>query len=275
MGAQILRFDQPVTQVPVTTKAHLDALLTMEPREWASDYTGAWLSTRALLVTVVEIPPGSRQDPAYRMGTDVGSLRVSVLAGGGLTSLDGSSTPCNASKAVDSGSWGDVVCNGGLFVHSATVLVVAFSLPATLASTSAPEWYTLLVSTSPTFPPNATSVTTVSATQGASFLFASPTSLAASSLRYLVHSLVPGTVVYARVAASVPTLPAQVSQDLPRAVEGLAWPLGGAGGCSCSSVQAGTGCVDVAGEPGEPQGLAPTGPAIGGCWARVCGGGAG
>ena len=48
----LLMFDQPVKQLPVASKADLDALLYFDPSAWALDYTGQWLDLSMLLITV-------------------------------------------------------------------------------------------------------------------------------------------------------------------------------------------------------------------------------
>jgi hypothetical protein len=176
-----------------------------------------------------------------------------VLAGGNLTSLDGTSTPCNSSALLTSGSWGDVVCDGGLYVYSQTALVAAFSPPVN--ATYVPTAYTLYASPLGNFNPRSTMASAVLASSNDT-TFAVPLGFPPDSLRFYLPV---AALSYVWVAASVPPLPAEVSQDLPRAVQPLIWPLGGPGSCTCGSIAGGAGCGDT---PGIPQGLAPAGPVI-------------
>lgn len=242
------------------SKAALDNLLAFDPQEWATDYSGTWLTSMALLVDVVSVSGSSRSDPNFRQRTRVGSLAVTVLPTGNLTSLDGTSAPSGASTVVSHGSWGDVVCDGGLYVYSHTALVAAFMPP--VSTTAAPSEYLVTVATTQAFAPNASSVVKVGATQGSLPLLASPPWVPGAALRFLLPDLQPDTPVFVRVAALVPALPVFVSRDLWRAVAPVAWPLGGDGGCSCSDATSGPGCGS---SPGAGQGLAPTRPLIGVC----------
>jgi hypothetical protein len=250
---QLLRFDQPVAPVPVGSKVALDALLSFNPPTWATSYNGSWVGHAALLVTVLTVPAGSRADPTARASTAVGALSITVLAGGNLTSLDGTSTPCNSSALLTSGSWGDVVCDGGLYVYSHTALVAAFSPPVN--ATYVPATYMLYVSPSQILSPQRLPIVSVLSSDNDTTI-SIPASLPSRSLRYFI---LVSALSHVWVAASVPPLPAEVSQDLPRAVQPLIWPLGGPGSCTCGSIAAGAGCGDT---PGIPQGLAPAGPVI-------------
>ncbi len=242
-----------MSPVPVGNKTALDAVLAFEPRDWAQDYSGTWLSTLALLVTAVAIPATQRADPGYRTATAVGSLRVSILPSGNLTSLDGTSAPSNASAVVAQGSWGDVVCDGGLFVYSSEALVAAWAPPPT--ATSPVAGYTVTLSTSAT---NTTLYTIdVNATQAAQL--ASLPLPPSQSARMMLPALAADVPINVHVAVWVPELPLAASHNLPRTVSPLAWPLGGQGGCGCATAMAGDGCGDVA---GAPQVLAPSGPVI-------------
>jgi hypothetical protein len=258
---QLLRFDQPVAQVPVASKAALDVLLAFDPPGWATNYSGSWLTSMALLVTVLSVPDSNRSDPVFRRRVDVGSLAVAVRPEGNLTSMDGTSTPSSASTVLAHGSWGDVVCDGALYVYSHTALVAAFTPP--VSSAAAPSAYSLMVfpGTASAFnTSSALSVMAVGAAQGSPALLASPPWVSGTALRFLLPALQADVPVSVRVAASVPALPSFVSRDLPRAVAPVAWPLGGEGGCSCSSSVSGTGCGST---PGAGQSLSPTRPAIG------------
>lgn len=245
--------------VPIGSKAQVDALLAFDPPAWATDYNGTWLTTSSLLVTALGVSGSVRSDPVLRKAVAVGSMRVSVRPGANLTSLDRSSPPSNASCVVADGSWGDVVCDGGLYVYSRSAVVAAFSAPVN--ATYVPSGYTLTVSTSPTFPAWSTWTMGVSATQS-ELAVVLPKRFAPLSLRYRI-SFAPGAQLFVRVAASVPALPAQVARDLPQVVQPVSWPVDG---CLCASVQSGSGCGDVA---GVPEGLMPGDPVIGtsrGAW---------
>ncbi len=249
----------------------MDRLLVFQPAGWADNYTGTWLSPLLLLVTVASVPTPARVDPDLPYAAAVGSLRVSVRPSGGLTSEDGSSPPSNASTVVTSGSWGDVVCDGGLHVYSHNAVVVAFLPPAGAPYT--PINYTLTVSTSPTFPsgPATRSVSVLASDSASGSDIVLPTEAPESSLRYVVSSLTPGEPVYVRVAAAVPPLPVEVTQVLPREVAPVAWPIGSSGGCSCAVVVTGLDCGDA---PGIGQSMTPSRPVIGAVscgFMRTCG----
>ena len=51
----IVQFNQPVRQVPIDTKAAIDAVVDFTPGNWAGNYTGQWLSLTALMITVTEL----------------------------------------------------------------------------------------------------------------------------------------------------------------------------------------------------------------------------
>jgi hypothetical protein len=261
---QLLRFDQPVAQVPVGTKAALDAVFAFDPADWAADYNGTWENTLTLLVTVVDVPAASRASSSLRSRTDVGRLRLMVRAAGGLTSLDGTSAPSTASTVLADGSWGGVVCDGALFVYSATAVVATFTPPVTAGYT--PATYTISVSTSLAFKPNDV-VISVNASDSATGLVGPASISSASSMRFVVPHLDPGVPVYMRVAASVPLLPDVVSRDLPRAVLPVGWPLGGPGGCTCTNATSASGCSSDG--HGVSQSLAPAGPLIGEDWLSL------
>ena len=105
----VLRFDTPCRQVPVASKSDLDALLRFSSPIGAA-YTGQWVVSgrfafAALLVTVTEPLPAATANVS---GAAVGTLRVSVLASAGLTSLDQSTAPSNTSTVIAMGTWGEV-----------------------------------------------------------------------------------------------------------------------------------------------------------------------
>ncbi len=118
-------------------------MLLWTPATWAIGYTGAWLDSFSLLVTVTNVSAAVSADPVSRAAVAVGALQVTVLVAGGLTSLDGTSAPSNDSTVVTGGSWGDVVCGGGVVVASHTALVVAFEPPAN--ASYVPAGYTIEV----------------------------------------------------------------------------------------------------------------------------------
>jgi hypothetical protein len=240
--ALLLRFDQPVVQVPVGNKTALDRLFTFQPSYWAGDYSGVWLSLSALLVTVRSLGPAVPSTPSLRASTAVGALQVSVVPEGGLTSFDGTSPPSNASSVVTSGSWGEPVCDGGLYVYSSKGLVAAFVAPVN--ASYAPEWYTIQVESAgvggaPTAP-----VVGLAAAPAAGVGLPAPAP--ANALRYLVQALEQGTPYSARVAPSVPQLPVEVVAVLPRPVPMVFTPLGGDGGCTCTALATGAGCAAAA-----------------------------
>ncbi len=228
--SQLLRFNQPVARVDVGNKVAVDQVLAFSPESWADNYTGTWLSSLLLLVTVTGVPPSVRTDPTLRAATAVGALRVTVRPSGELTSEDGSSAPSSASTLVTSGSWGDVVCDGSLHVYSQSAVVVAFLPPA--GATYTPANYTLTVSSSAAFPAGALTravpVSAADSVPGSGLVL--PSEAPAGCLRFVVPSLPPGEPVYVRVAAAVPSLPVEVTRALPRAVVSVAWPIGAPGG---------------------------------------------
>ncbi len=248
--ALLLRFNQPVQQadVPVGSKASLDALLAWTPSGWAENYTGAWFDATSLLVTVVAVGPGAAQSPGYRASTAVGALRVAVRASGNLVSLDKTSPPSNSSAVVNAGSWGDPVCDGGAHVYSATGAVVAFTAPMNASYT--PGAFHVQVSTSPAFSPGGlVAVLTVTRAQSESAL-ALPGAPGASTLRYLVPGLSPDVPYYVRVAPAVPDLPATVDAAVQARLP-LTYVAVGAhgsdGGCTCAALAVGAGCAGVSG----------------------------
>jgi hypothetical protein len=216
-----------------------------------------WLDALSLLVTATAVPAAAPD------GSRVGNLSVAVLPTGLLTSLDGTSVPSNSSTIVAAGSWGHVVCDAGAVVYSHTALAVAFETPPD-ASYVAPG-YTLQVSTSRDFPANA-STHTVLVTPGGSLAatVGLPPPWQPMALRYVVRELVSGTAYYVRVGAAPPTLPAEVTAILPRAVSVVFNAAGEPGaGCSCASVRAGTLCA--AAPTQTASAFTPRRPVIGTC----------
>jgi hypothetical protein len=238
--------------VPVASKAELDLLLSVEPSLWATNYSGRWLSNTSLLVTVVDVPLGRHLDPAAWVETAIGSMRISVLPSAGLVLQSGVSEPCNSTIVVTDGSWGDIVCDGELFVYSATSVVVALHPPVTAGYV--PAEYYLSVSRFPSFPLLATWALTMNASQSIQLPPTFPGASRSDTLRFLIR-LTPDLPVYVQVAVSPPVLPSIVAKDCPGAVQPLAWPIGGPGGCQC--------CGNNQTEfVGEAVGLAPSGPVI-------------
>jgi hypothetical protein len=189
-------------------------ILMWTPSSWASDYRGQWVDTLTLLVTAMSVPTTMRSHPSTRSAVAVGALRVAVLPSGNLTSLDGTSAASNATAVIDSGSWGDVVCGGGVVVYSHTALVVAFEPPAN--ASYVPASYTIQVATAASFPLDDPSTRTVVVSPAGSVTatVALPSPLSAGALRYLIPGLATGTPYFVRVGAAPPSLPVDVS--LPR-----------------------------------------------------------
>ncbi len=242
--------------MPVESKADLDVLLTFNPVDWATDYNGTWLTNMALLVTVLAVPAVSRSDPAFRGSTGVGTLRITVQAQGGLLASGGISLPSTATTLLTHGSWGDVVCDGGLYVFSSNAVVVAFSAPVN--ASYVPSSYTLSISRTSAFASRSTYAAVVAANKTEA-TFVLPARFTPSSLRFYLEYPQDANL-YVRASASPPFLPTLVTQDLPQAVPLVPWPIGGTGGCGCESVRSGAGCGD---SPGLSEGLAPKGPIIG------------
>ena len=68
---------------------------------------------------------------ASRAATAVGALTLTIKPTGGLTSYDGTSSPCNSTVTITSGSWGDAVCDLNVVGYSHTALFVSFRPPVT------------------------------------------------------------------------------------------------------------------------------------------------
>ncbi len=243
--AVLLRFNQPVAQVPVGSKSALDAVsarwpcnaglypcvnptthrlccacsppqvLAWSPSTWASSYSGQWVDTLTLMVTAVEVPATVRTDPSVRSAVAVGALRVTVLPSGNLTSLDGTSAASNATALVTAGSWGDVVCDGGVLVYSHTALAVAFEPPAN--APYVPASYTIQVATAASFPAGDPSTRTVvvSAATSAVGAVTLPSPFTSTTLRYVVPGLTTGVPHHVRVSVAPPTLPADLTLQRP------------------------------------------------------------
>jgi hypothetical protein len=243
--ALAVRFNQPVAQVPVSTKGDLDMLLVIEPRDWAEDYVGVWLDFMTLLVNVLSVGPAGMAIASHRADTGVGALRVTVRPGGNLTSFDGTSLPSNASSLVTAGSWGDPVCDGGLHVYSWSALVVSFVRPP--LSSYIPDNYTIQVLAGSSRTVTRTLVVTAGASNGGVGLPAVPP----TSLRYLLTGLDPGTSYTVRVGASVPPLPPALQALLPSQVPGTTVEIGNAEApvscsCMCGTLVSGGGCGSAA-----------------------------
>ena len=190
-------------------------LLQWTPSTWASDYLGQWLDSLTLLVTSTAVPAAVRADPGVRSAVAVGVLRVTVLPSGNLTSLDGTSTASNASAVVTAGSWGDVVCDGGVLVYSHTALAVAFEPPA--SASYVPASYTIQVASAANFSGDVSFTRTmvVSAATSATGAVALPSGLPGTALRYVVPGLTTGSAYYVRVGVAPPALPADVTLARP------------------------------------------------------------
>jgi hypothetical protein len=191
-------------------------VLSWSPPTWASDYSGQWVDTLTLLVTAIEVPVTAHTNPSVRNAVAVGALQVTVLPTGDLTSLDGTSAPSNASATVSAGSWGDVVCDGGVLVYSHTTLVVAFEPPAN--ASYVPTSYTIQVAIDAMFSANDSSTRTVvvAPASSAAGAVALPPPFSTTALRYIVPGLDTGVPYHVRVSVSPPVLP--VDLTLPRSV---------------------------------------------------------
>ncbi len=103
----VLRFDNPCKQLPVTTKANLDALFNFSA-PLGLDYTGAWVTSgwfkqSSVLITITQgLPAGTNA-----AGAAVGVLGVAVRPSAGLTSLDSTTAASNTSTLIAYGTWGD------------------------------------------------------------------------------------------------------------------------------------------------------------------------
>jgi hypothetical protein len=258
--ALALRFNQPVAQVSVATKADLDNVLAFDPWDWVEDYAGVWLDFTTLLVNVTRVTPTAAPNATHRAVTAVGRLRVTVLPTGSLTSFDGTSSPSNASSLVTDGSWGDPVCDAGLHVYSHRALVVAFQ-PSSIGSYVPDSFTVQLAPRDPGFATNATLtlVVTAAASNGSVGL---PIGVPATSLRYVIPGLTLGVPYIARVAPALPVLPLSLAAALPRPVPPVFQGVrrgSDAPGCSCATLLTGDGCN---GEVGASS-VAPALPTIG------------
>ena len=122
----------------VSTRGDLDRLLTFSPADWAQDYTGQWMNYFSLLITVRGL---ERSSATNATTSSIGVLRISVRPEGNLSSLDGTSLPCNDSSYLTSGSWGDVVIDAGVAPYSDSALLIWFRPPALYV----PDYYVLQV----------------------------------------------------------------------------------------------------------------------------------
>jgi hypothetical protein len=180
----------------------------------------------------------------------------------GLTSFDGTSTPSNASATLSVGSWGDPVCDGALFVYSATALLAVFTPSVT--GSYAPSHYTLQVrrmagnsSTSA----DVVSTTTVLPTQSVAGLTL-PASFPSEAQRHIMAGLEVGVRHGVWVAPAPPALPVDLMGVLPSALAPVLAPLGA---CACASLRSGAGCGGAG--AGTPVTETPVLPSIG---AWVC-----
>ncbi len=258
--AVLLRFNQPVVQVPVGSKAALDALLAWGPSTWATNYTGEWLDALNLLVTVQEVELGAAANASHQAVTAVGALSVSVLASGNLTSSDGTSAPCDDTAIVAGGSWGDVVCDGGVVVRSHTSLVVAFMPPEGAPYVPASYVIEAVPASGAGRAPNVTVVE-----PGQSLSLPLPPPIPATALRYSLQGLSTDVPYRTRVAASPPTLPQDVRGILNRTVPLVFSAVGAPGeGCACATRNVGgPPCGAVSAQ--DVTAVAPLRPTIGSC----------
>ena len=124
--------------IRVLSKDDLDQLLSITPSDWATDYSGQWVNYFSLLITVRAL---ERSSATNATASSVGVLHISVRPGGNLTSLDGTSLPCNDSSYLTSGSWGDVVIDAGVAPYSDSALLIWFRSPVLYV----PDYYVLQV----------------------------------------------------------------------------------------------------------------------------------
>ena len=238
--ALLLKFNQPVAQVNVSSKASIDAVLQFTPSTWASNYTGLWLDMTALLITVRAV--GHDVD---RHSVAVGALNISVLASGGLTSFDGTSPASNDSVTVSSGSWGDVVCDASVMVYSYRGLQVSFTPPVTAAGWS-PTSYTIEYSAVSTFAPSDPSTGQVSVDVSAGN--------DRSMVVLVLSQLTLGVSYYVRVAASpLASVPRGASLPYPLQLLFVQLP-----GYSCAALGSGA----AVGAAPAPIAIAPQLPVI-------------
>jgi hypothetical protein len=166
---------------------------------------------------------------------------------------------------LSAGSWGDPVCDAGLFVFSHTALVVAF-MPPVLANYT-PSSYTVMVraTNSSTQLPLAPSdgaeavAETVTVSPGQSMVeLGLPAPMSGSALRYVLPSLVEGQSYTVHVGSNPPTLPIELAAVLPRPVPVVLMPVQPTGGCRCAAMSSELGCghlveaVPVAVTPQRP-----------------------
>jgi hypothetical protein len=241
-----LRFDQAVIPVPVADKAQVDKLLRFDPSDWAGDYWGQWVTDSMLQVTVLSVGNATSL---------VGTLRVSVRPEAHLASQDNSSLPCNASMVVRGGSWGDVVTVGGVYVLSATSLLVAIAWPVGLLYT--PSSLVLELSPSREAEPSHATVRREVLVDSAlsRMTLQVPPEVPASSLLFVVPGLGLGTGCYVRVILPGPNLPADMADVVPMPTPTLGPWL--------------TGFALDSGAPQDPKPVTPQPPVICTC-AKSC-----
>ncbi|KAA0150063.1 hypothetical protein FNF29_05503 [Cafeteria roenbergensis] len=126
----VLGFDQPVKRVPIDTQAGLADLLSWSVQP-ARAFSAAW-NTRStvLTLTVSEPHPLSELNASFVASLQAGRLGVAVRVSAGLTSIDGSSVPSNASRAV-TGTLATAPLNARVEQHTPGSLLVLFQ-PAQL-----------------------------------------------------------------------------------------------------------------------------------------------
>ncbi len=246
--AIVMRFNQWVHPVAVSSKAEVDMLLVFHPPDWADDYMGEWIDRSTLLVTVTALSE-RRVMSRFRNDTAVGVLHVRVLKAGNLTSRDRTSTASDASGIVASGSWGSVVCDSSVDVYSFRTLVVSFQPPALYV----PASYTIQVSSDMSFRDDSDVVVVTQAVTPVDTSTAiTATGVAASSaatsgrLWFLVQNLDEGVPVFVRVAVQPPSRVASLSEGVVQPELVFAAVSGSRpDNCLCSTVAAGLSCTSL------------------------------
>ena len=117
----LLRFDQPVEQLELPDKEHVDAVFVFNPSNWAQEYSGSWVSDNTLFIVAERwvsrsicalTPPFLPNRPFVRVFvcsvdnamssafqqrvSALSSFTVTVRESGDLTSKDGTSPAMSA-----------------------------------------------------------------------------------------------------------------------------------------------------------------------------------
>jgi hypothetical protein len=122
----LLVFDQPTSAPAALNTVAVGRLLAFSPPLHAlGSVSGVWVNTSALLLTLTFGTPASSRP---WLPWNVGSLTVTILPSGNLTSANRESAASNASAVVTLGSWGDAPI-AQLAEASATTATVTLSPP--------------------------------------------------------------------------------------------------------------------------------------------------